>query len=73
MAGITIKQARTALDNWVSADAAVASGQSYSIGGRALTRADAGMITEKIKFWNALVVRMSQGGIRIGGVIPIDG
>ena len=73
MAGITLQQAQAALDNWIAADAAVAAGQAYSIAGRALTRADAGMITEKIKFWNAQVLRLSRGGIKVGGVIPVEG
>jgi hypothetical protein len=56
----------------MTADAAVASGQSYRItsGGtdRQLTRADAGEITRKIDYWQSKVTRLSNGGVRIRGV-----
>lgn len=44
---------REHLDQWLEADLAVATGQSYQIGSRVLTRADAKEITEKIKYWSA--------------------
>lgn len=51
MAGITLAQAEAQLAIWLAADAAVASGQSYSISGRSLTRANAKEITDKIVYW----------------------
>jgi len=71
--GITIAEAKTHLAAWMTADAAVASGQSYRIttsGGtdRQLTRADAGEITRKIDYWQSMVIRLSGGGIRTRGV-----
>lgn len=71
MAGITLAQANSQLALWLEADAAVATGQSYSIAGRSLTRANAGEITEKIKFWEAKVNRLTRGGIRIRGATPL--
>lgn len=67
MAGITLAQAQAQLDLWLAADTAVAGGQSYSIGGRSLTRANAREITEKIQFWERRVIRLSNGngGIRV--------
>lgn len=59
MAGITLVQAEAALATWVEADLKVASGQSYSIAGRSLTRADAREITEKIKFWEGRVKELA--------------
>lgn len=66
MAGITIAQAQAQLALWIAADTAVASGQSYSIGGRSLTRANAAEITNKIEFWeNKLnMLSRSSSGIR---------
>lgn len=67
MAGITLDQAQAQLDLWLAADAAVASGQSYSIGGRSLTRANAAEITNKIDYWNGWVNKLSRSssGIRV--------
>lgn len=70
MAGITLAQAQAALDAWLLADTAVATGQSYSISGRSLTRANAAEITKKIEFWEAKVKSLTRGGIRIVGATP---
>ena len=66
MAGITLEQAQAQLAIWVAADAAVASGQSYSIKDRSLSRADAAEITRKIDYWNGWVVKLTQrsSGVR---------
>jgi len=67
MAGITLAQAQAKLDAWMAADDAVAGGQSYSIGGRSLTRANAAEIRNNIEYWERRVVRLSHGsgGIRV--------
>lgn len=67
MAGITLAQAQAQLDAWMAADTAVAGGQSYSIGGRSLTRANAAEITNKIEFWERKVNQLtrSSAGIRV--------
>lgn len=70
MAGITLAQAETQLAAWLAADTAVASGQSYTIGSRSLTRANAKEIRENITYWNAQVERLNRGGIRIVGGTP---
>jgi len=72
MAGITLSQAETALAAWIAADTAVASGQSYSISGRSHTRANAREITDKIQFWDRQVKRLTDGGISIRQVTPVD-
>lgn len=69
MAGITLAQAQAKLALWMAADDKVANGQAYSIGGRSLSRADARLIQENIKFWNDWVTRLSDGGN--GGVSVI--
>ena len=44
MAGITLKIAKTHLEEWLKAELAVTTSQSYTIGSRVLTRAN---LTEK--------------------------
>ena len=64
MASITLSQAQTQLDAYMAAETAVLSGQSYSIGGRSLSRADLGRIQEGIRIWNQRVLRLTRGGLR---------
>jgi hypothetical protein len=47
--------AQTHLDAWLEADLAVAQGQSYTIGDRSLTRANAPFIREQIAYWTRVV------------------
>lgn len=55
MAGITLAQAETQLAAWLAAPSAVATGQSYSIAGRSLSRVDAGEIRDQITYWDGKV------------------
>ena len=75
MPGITLEQAETQLSSWIAADQAVAKGQSYQLDTgehkRSVTRADAIEIRKNIIYWNRMVDRLSQGGIRIRGVVPV--
>lgn len=76
MAGITLAQAEAQLALWIAADTSVATGQSYTIGGRSLTRADAREIRENIVFWDSQVKRLSSsetsgGRIIIRGGTPV--
>lgn len=74
MAGITLADAEAQLALWLAASTAVASKQSYSIGTRSLTLADAGEIREQIAFWNAQICKLDRsttGGIKVRGVTPI--
>ena len=57
---ISLADAQTALSAWVAADLAVATGQSYSIGNRTLTRADAGEITDKIAYWSRVEAQLQR-------------
>jgi hypothetical protein len=71
MAGLTLAQAEQHLTEWLSADSAVAKGQAYSLGGRALTRADAREIRENIRYWQQMVKQLARGGVRArGAVVP---
>ncbi|HNQ00722.1 MAG TPA: DUF6148 family protein [Syntrophales bacterium] len=76
MAGITLAQAEAQLALWIAADTAVATGQSYSVGGRQLTRADAAEIRNNIIFWDSQVRKLSSsetsgGRIIIRGGTPV--
>jgi hypothetical protein len=60
MAGITLAQAKAKLAEWMAADTAVATNQSYNIAGRTLTRADAVEIRRNIDYWNNWVVTLDK-------------
>lgn len=59
MAGITLVQAQSQLDTWLAASTAVSSAQSYEIGDRKLTRADAREIRASIDYWQAKVSQLT--------------
>lgn len=59
MAGITLAHAQAQLDAWLAASTAVAGNQSYSMGNRSLTRADASEIRAQIDYWDNKVKRLS--------------
>lgn len=74
MAGITLAQAEAQLALWLAADAKLSKGQSYSIAGRSVTRAET---SERIEFWDRKckeleVTGSSSGGrrVRSGVMIP---
>lgn len=50
-----IATAQEHLDAWLTADQAVAKGQSYTIGDRQLTRTDARVIRDRITYWQRVV------------------
>lgn len=58
---LTLADAESHLSAWMEADLAVAKGQSYSIAGRALTRADAAEIRENIDYWNRQTTMLANG------------
>ena len=71
MAGITQAQAEAKLTTWLDAEDACATGQSYEISGRILTRANLKEIAERVEYWDRKVKRMSRGGIRVRGITPV--
>ena len=76
MSAITLGEARSQLAAWLAASKKTAAGQSYSIGNRALTRANAGEIREQIEYWTGKVERLEAGGsssgARVQRVVPRD-
>ena len=55
MPAISLAQAESRLTDYLAAEAAVLGGQSYSIAGRQMTRADLGAIQQGIAIWNGRV------------------
>lgn len=47
--------AQAHLDAWLAADLALASGQSYSVAGRTVTRADAQSVADNIARWQRVI------------------
>ena len=57
MAGITKDEAKKHLNIWLEAEAQIATGQSYQIGTRQLTRADLASVRKQIDYWNNKVMQ----------------
>lgn len=75
MSWITIEEARAKLHMWLEAEAAVATGQSYKIGSRSLTRASLSDIRQQINFWRNEVAKLESGrgsGARVMRAVPRD-
>lgn len=51
MAVFTKELCKKKLNTWLEAEEAVATGQSYQIGNRMLTRADLKQIREQMEYW----------------------
>jgi len=73
MAGITLAQAEEKLTAYLDAEEKLlAGGQSYTIAGRTLTRADLVEVRKGVTYWNDQVKLLSQAseGRRVRGVTP---
>lgn len=71
----TLDEAKAQLQTWIEAESAVATGQSYKMGSRSLTRASLSDIVGRIKFWRAEVERLEKGrsaGARVMRAVPRD-
>lgn len=67
MGSWTLETAKEHLQAFLDAEITVATGQSYRIGSRSLTRANLSEIKERIQFWSNEVERLEAGrkkGIR---------
>lgn len=66
MGAISLELAQGKLQTWLDADDAIATGQSYEldIAGtkRKVTRADAAVVQERIKYWTRIVNRLEGRG-----------
>lgn len=73
----TVQEIRNRLQMWLDAEAAIASGQSYSIDNRRLERANLAQVREQIKFWqkelvNAEAIASGRGRRRVTRIVPRD-
>ncbi|MDT2292347.1 DUF6148 family protein [Paenibacillus larvae] len=60
----TLEEAKKRLQNWLEAEEALSTGQSYTIAGRSLTRVHLSEVMKQIDFWRKEVdnlTRESQG------------
>ena len=71
---ISIEEARATLRMWLEAERAVATGQSYRIGTRSLTRANLADIRESIQFWRREIAKLEakHTGARVFRAVPRD-
>lgn len=72
---IELQEARENLRLWLAAEKAVATGQSYKIGTRSLTRASLADIVARINFWKNEIERLENGrprGMRVMRAVPRD-
>lgn len=53
---------RKKLNTWLAAEEAIATGQSYQIGTRMLTRADLKQVREQLEYWGGKLAEEKQGG-----------
>jgi hypothetical protein len=77
MAGITLTQANTHLQAWLTAEIEVTTNQSYTIGTRTLTRANLGEIRKQIDYWQNTCNRLENvakygGRNRVRRIVPRD-
>jgi hypothetical protein len=77
MAGITLETAQQHLDAWLEAELSVTTGQSYTLKGRTLTRANLTEIRNAIDYWNKKVLALDNakktgGRNRVRRVVPRD-
>jgi hypothetical protein len=72
---ITLEAAKENLQIWVEAQSAVATGQSYKIGTRSLTRASLSDILKMIRYWQNVIDELEAGagrGARVFRGVPRD-
>jgi hypothetical protein len=72
---LTLAEASLLRADYFAALRAIATGQSYTIGGRTLTRADERFVKEQFDEYDALVDQLTNGspvGARIMRVVPRD-
>lgn len=71
MAGITQAQAQAMLDALIAAVPDTSGALAVSVGGKTVTYRSMEEINKAIDFWDARVKKLSRGGIRVRGVVPI--
>lgn len=64
MPKITLEEAKMNYQLWREAELTLATGQSYSIAGRSLTRLNLKEVLERIRYWGRLVDQLENPGRR---------
>lgn len=77
MVGITLEVAQKKLNLWLEAQDIIATGQSYTIGSRTMTRANLTEVRNMIEYWNDWVTKLENakktgGRNRVQRVVPRD-
>lgn len=72
MAGITLAVAEARLTEYLAAEERVLAGQSYTINGRSLSRANLSEIQKGIDTWNNRVQKLTRGGSRVRQITPVS-
>ena len=72
--GIPYEVAKQKLQMWLDAMDAIATGQSYTIGSRSLTRANLNDIQSQIEYWSSIGTKCESGhkSIYVQRAIPQD-
>ncbi len=72
MPGITLAQAEARLTDYLNAEERALAGQSYTINGRSLSRANLNEIRAGIDAWDTRIKRLSRGGARVRQITPVS-
>jgi hypothetical protein len=64
MPKITLEEARASYKLWREAESAIATGKTYTIGSRSLTRVDMKTVLERIRYWGRVVDDLENPGRR---------
>ena len=72
MAGLDLTTAEAKLAIWLDAEEKIASGQSISLDGRTLTRADLADVGKRIDFWDQRCKRLAGRSGRSGIVRVVN-
>lgn len=70
MAGITLAQAEAQLALYLDAEQKILAGQSVTLNGRSLSRADLDAVQRGINSWNKRVQRLDRGSLRTYNAVP---
>ena len=66
MPTLNLGTVRANLQAWIAADLALASGQSFSMNGRTLTRSDAAQVRGQINYWSRVEAELEQRALSSG-------
>lgn len=71
---MTIEEAKSMYNLWLEAEKALATGQSYSIAGRSLTRTDMATVLERKKYYGRICDELQTGRRRtkVRSFTPFD-